>query len=143
MNSIPPVTQWRWLPLLIATAAGTVVGWIISGTAAWTAIGAVVGLAVAVMIVVLDIRPLIAAPVGIGAGVGAYVGATVVGALCQPTGCAAFEATAATTTGLGAFVGIGLVVSLVTQSFDEYRDSQRRGTPPPTSSCSVDERPEA
>ena len=65
---------------------------------------------------------------------------TIVGVLCEPAGCIAFEAVAATTTGIGALVGIGLVVALATRSFDEYQESQRRGTPPTISSCGVDDR---
>jgi hypothetical protein len=106
-------------------------------------IGAVMGLGIAVMIVIYEVRPLVAAPVGIGAGIGAYLGGTIVGVLCEPAGCPAFETVAATTTGIGALVGIGLVVALATKSFDEFQESRRLGTPPATSSCSVDERPDA
>lgn len=143
MTTIPPISQWRWIPLVSATGLGAVVGWLIAGTGVWAMIAAVVGLSVASMIVLLEVRPLVAAPVGIGAGIGAYIGATVVGALCEPTGCPAFAATASATTGLGTLVGVGLVVSLVAQSFDEYRVSRSRGTPPSTSSCSVDDRPDS
>lgn len=130
MTGIPTVTRWRWFPILAATVFGGGVGWLIGRATAWLAIGAVVGLAIAVMIVVLGVRPLVATSVGIGAGIGAYIGATVVAVLCEPAGCPAFETTAAATTGIGALFGVGLVVTLVARSFDEYRESQDRGEPP-------------
>lgn len=135
------ISKLRWFPVVATTALGGALGWAFDRTVAWTSIGAVIGLGIAVMIVWYQVRPLVAAPVGIGAGVGAYLGGTIVAVLCEPSGCPAFEATAATTTGIGALVGIGLVVALATRSFDEYRESQQRGTPPPTSSCRVDEAP--
>ena len=140
MNDTNP--RLRWLPIAGTALVGAVLGWMVDRTLAWATIGAVVGLGVAVMIVWYRVRPLVAAPVGIGAGIGAYLGGKIVAVLCEPAGCPAFEATAATTTGLGALVGIGLVVALATRSFDEYREAQERGAPPPTSSCGVDNSPE-
>ena len=131
----------RWLPVASATALGAAMGWLVDRTLLWTTIGAVVGLGIAVMIVWYQVRPLVAAPVGVGAGLGAYLGGKIVSVLCEPTGCPAFEATAATTTGIGALVGIGVVAALATRSFDEYREAQERGAPPPTSSCAADDRP--
>ncbi len=142
MSSVPAISGRGWATITLATVVGGGVGWLVGRSATWLTIGAVVGLAVATMIVVFGVRPIVAAPVGIGAGVGAYLGATVVGVICEPSGCPAFETTAGITTGIGALVGIALVVSLVSQSFDEYRLSQARGLPPATSSCSVDERPD-
>lgn len=141
MSRVTEVSPLGWLSLAAATIVGAAAGWLVGKNAVWLTIGAVVGLAVAAMIVVLGVRPLVAAPVGIGAGIGAYAGATVVGVICQPSGCPAFETTAAATTGIGALVGVGLVVALVAQSFDEYRESRRQGTPPATSSCDVEDRP--
>jgi hypothetical protein len=142
MNGIPSPAGWRWLPIVAAMVLGGAMGWLVGTTSTWLAIGAVIGLAVAGMIVVLGVRAIVAAPVGIGAGVGAYLGATVVGVICEPSGCPAFETAAGVTTGIGALVGIALVVALVSRSFDEYRESQRRVTPPATSSCNVEDRPE-
>jgi len=126
-----------------ATLVGSVAGWAVDRSAAWATIGAVVALGIAAMILILGVRPLVAAPVGVGAGIGAYLGGTIVGVLCEPAGCPGFEAVAATTTGIGALVGIGLVVALATRSFDEYREAIERGARPPTSSCGVDEKPES
>ncbi|MDJ0664500.1 MAG: hypothetical protein QNJ75_08055 [Acidimicrobiia bacterium] len=131
----------QWLPIAGSTALGGVIGWMVDRTVVWTTIGAIVGLAIAVMIVWFQVRPLVAAPVGVGAGVGAYLGGKIVSVLCEPAGCPAFEATAATTTGIGALVGIGLVVALATRSFEEYREAQERGAPPPTSSCAAGDDP--
>ena len=130
---------------ILATAAaatgGGIGAFLVDGTATWALIGAIVAAGIAVMIIWFGVRPLVAAPVGIGAGIGAYLGGTIVGVLCEPAGCAAFEATAAVTTGIGALVGIGLVVALASRSFEEYRESQSRGSYPATSSSSVDEPP--
>ena len=127
-----------WRPVAIAAVIGGGVGWLIGSSVAWAVIGVVVALGVVVMVVEFDVRPMVAVPVGAGAGLGAYLGGTIVGVLCEPQGCPGFEATAAFTTGVGALVGIGLVVALATRSYDEYREAQERGTPPPTSSCSTD-----
>lgn len=127
----------------IAAVAGGFGGFLVDRTVTWGLIGAIVAAGIAVMVIWFRVRPLVAAPVGIGAGIGAYLGGTIVGVLCEPAGCAAFEATAAITTGLGALVGIGLVVALASRSFDEYRESQRRGAPPATSSCGVEDRPDS
>ena len=141
MTTMSQPTRWGWLALAGGPLLGAGAGRLVGSTATWLVVGAVIGLAVAVMIVVLEMRILVALPVGAGTGVGAYLGATVVGAVCQPAGCPAFETAAAVTTGIGALVGVGLVVALVARSFDEYRDSQRRGAPPATSSCNADDGP--
>jgi hypothetical protein len=139
-TTLPPTTK----VIIVASAiGGGVVGWLIGRSLVWATIGAVVGLGVAVMTQVYQVRPLVAAPVGIGAGIGAYLGGTIVEVICEPKGCPAFETVAATTTGVGALVGIGLVVALATRSFDEYREAVARGTQPPTSSCSTSDGPES
>jgi hypothetical protein len=129
------------LPIVGSTVVGGIAGWLVGRSLIWSTIGAVVGLGIAVMILVYRVRPLVAAPVGIGAGIGAYLGGTIVGVLCEPAGCPAFEAAAATTTGIGALVGIGLVVALATRSFDEYQQAIARGAAPPTTSCSTADQP--
>lgn len=141
MNQQHNLNETRWLPILTAGIIGAALGWLVESTVAWITIGAVVGLGVAAMIVVFGVRPLVAAPVGIGAGIGAYLGGTIVGVLCEPAGCPAFEATATFATGIGALVGIGLVVALATRSFEEYQEAMERGAAPPASSCGVEDRP--
>ena len=141
MNQQPNLSETRWLPLLAAGIIGAALGWLVESTVAWITIGAVVGFGIAAMIVVFGVRPLVAAPVGVGAGIGAYLGGTIVGVLCEPAGCPGFEAAAASATGIGALVGIGLVVALATRSFDEYQEAKDVGAAPPTSSCGVEERP--
>lgn len=142
MNQQSNFDAVRWLPIVTAGIIGGALGWLVESTIAWVTIGAVVGLGTAAMIVVFGVRPLVAAPVGIGAGIGAYLGGTIVGVLCEPAGCPAFEAAAASATGIGALVGIGLVVALATRSFDEYQEAMQRGAAPPTSSCSVEDPPD-
>lgn len=136
-----PATIYSALPIVGSTVVGGIAGWLVGRSLIWSTIGAVVGLGIAVMILVYRVRPLVAAPVGIGAGIGAYLGGTIVGVLCEPAGCPAFEAAAATTTGIGALVGIGLVVALATRSFDEYQQAIARGAAPPTTSCSTADQP--
>ncbi len=136
-NATVPLS--RQLRIAASLAGGGIAGWLIGQSLTWGTVGAVVGLGVAIMILVYRIRPIVAAPVGIGAGIGAYLGGTIVGVLCEPRGCPAFETVAATTTGIGALVGIGLVVALATRSFDEYQEAVGRGAKPPTTSCSTTE----
>ena len=131
----------RTLYVALAAAIGAGFGWLIGSSPAWTTVGTIMGIGTALMILVYRVRPFVAIPVSIGAGIGAYVGGTIVGVLCEPQGCAAFEATAATVTGVGALVGIGLVVALATRSFDEYRDAIEEGRQPPTTGCNTGDRP--
>lgn len=131
-------------PVFVAAAAlGGFAGWLTGQSLGWGVVGAVIGLGVAVLIVVFGIRPIVAVPVGFGAGIGAYLGGTIVGVLCEPKGCPAFQATAATATGLGTLVGIGMVVALATRSFDEYREATDRGANPPTTGCSTGDEPDS
>jgi hypothetical protein len=107
-----------------ATAIGALLGTFI-GTV-WAIVGGLAGLATALLVSVYRVRPVVAIPVAVAAGIGAYVGSTIIGVLCEPEGCPAFEAFGAFTTGVGALVGVGLVVALATRSFDEYRESAAR-----------------
>ncbi len=129
-------------PLFVGSAAlGGFAAWIIGQTMTWAMVGTVIGLGIAILVLVFGVRPIVAIPVGIGAGIGAYLGGTIVGVLCEPKGCPAFEATAATATGLGTLVGICMVVALATRSFDEYREAIDRGAEPPTTGCSTPDQP--
>ena len=129
--------------IMTSAIGGGIVGGLIGRSLVWAIIGAVVGLGVAVMTLVYQVRPLVAAPVGIGAGIGAYLGGTIVEVICEPKGCPAFETVAATTTGIGALVGIGLVVALATRSFDEYREAVARGAQGPAHSSGGPDGPES
>lgn len=122
-----------------AAAIGAVLGALMGPV--WAIVGGLTGLATALLISVYRIRAVVAVPVAIGAGIGGYVGGTIIGVLCEPEGCPAFEAFGAVTTGIGALVGVGLVVALATRSFDEYRESVARRTisePPPGESRDSD-----
>jgi hypothetical protein len=50
------------------------------------------------------------------------IGRSIAAALCRPGTCLGVEIVAAVLTGIGAFVGVGLIVALATRSFDEYRE---------------------
>lgn len=139
----PSASSNKIVVIAASAIGGGIVGWLIGNSLVWATIGAVVGLGVAVMTLVYGIRPLVAAPVGIGAGIGAYLGGTIVEVICEPKGCPTFEAVAATTTGIGALVGIGLVVALATRSFDEYQEAVAQGVEPPTTRCSSPDNPES
>ena len=110
-----------------ATLIGALIGWALGGTAVWALVGGVSGGSAGVMIAYLRVRPVVGVSVAVGAGVGSFIGATIVRVLCEPEGCPAFEAGAGLATGIGALVGIGLVVALATRSFDEHRE-QSKGT---------------
>lgn len=118
--------------IVAATVFGVLVGALVGNV--WAIVGGLTGLATALLISVYRVRPVVAIPVAVGAGIGAYVGGTIIGVLCEPEGCAAFQAFGAVITGVGALVGVGLVAALATRSFDEYRESATRrtgDTPPP------------
>lgn len=132
------MTGARTVYIATLVTAGAGVGWLIGRSTVWIAVGAIMGLGAALLVVVFQVRPVVAVPVTLGAGIGAYVGGAIVHVLCDPTGCPAFEATAATLTGIGALVGIGMVVALATRSFDEYRDAVASGRKPPRTGCDTD-----
>lgn len=102
--------------------------WLYSSTGIAVAIGAILGVTVAVIAAWLRVRPLASLAVTAGSAVGALVGQRIVRVLCLPSECPGLEAVAAILTGIGALVGIGLVVALVIRSFDEYRTAS---APPP------------
>jgi hypothetical protein len=120
----------------VASVVGAGVGWLIGNTAEWSIIAAVTAAGTTTMIHVVGVRAMVAIPVAAGAGVGAFIGGTIVGVLCEPEGCPMFAAGAAIITGIGALVGVGLVVALATRSFDEHREAVERGRKPPTTGCS-------
>lgn len=124
MTATPANTAFA--TIVVAGLIGAAAGWLVEQTAAWMLVGAVTGSGTAGMIALAGVRPVVAVPVGVGAGVGAYLGGTIVGVLCEPAGCPAFQAATSILTGVGALVGIGLVVALATRSFDEYHEGIAR-----------------
>jgi hypothetical protein len=134
--SEPRAPLRRSLPTAAAAAlVGAGFGVLIGRSPVWGTVGAIIALGTALLVAVFRVRRLVAIAVATGAGVGAFLGGTIVSVLCEPRGCPLFSATAATLTGLGALVGIGLVVALVTRSFDEYREAVARDLPPPRTGC--------
>ncbi len=136
MNSKDPLPTIALLGA--ATIGGTLLGAAIG--VVWAIVGGLGGLATALLILVYRVRPVVAVPVAISTAIGAYVGGTIIGVLCEPEGCPAFQAFGAFATGLGALVGVGLVVALATRSFDEFREAAAQQSsdekPPDTGTAS-------
>jgi MFS family permease len=118
---------------LIAGGAGAIVGvpWAVAGAISGAVVGYLTGRA--------GMRPFVAIAVAAGTLGGALVGRGVVRALCLPGSCTELEVVGAIFTGVGALIGVGLVVALVTRSFDEYHDAVAANRPPPTPGCEADE----
>lgn len=110
------------MAVTLLIVAGWLVGDVIGGAVARWTLAAGGGLA-AIAVAAAKVRWLVAVPVISAAFIGALLGRGVVRALCLPAGCPLTEAVAAVLTGLGALVGVGLVVSLATRSFEEYRQA--------------------
>lgn len=75
----------------------------------------------------------------VGTIVGAFIGRNIVRVLCLPGSCPSLEIVAAVLGAVGAFVGVGLVVALVTRSFDEYYEAIEARRPPPEPGCETDD----
>lgn len=118
---------------------GAATGWFVGGGTPGAVIGLAVGLILGAAADRLEIRPVVALAVVVGTVAGAFIGRNVVRALCLPGTCAGLETGAAILTGIGAFIGIGLVVALVTRSFDEYNEAAAANRPPPRTGCGPDE----
>ncbi len=119
----------------LAAGAGTILG------LPWAIAGAIVGVAAGMGAAAGGIRPFVAVAVGAGTLGGILVGRGVVKALCLPGSCVELEVAGALITGLGALVGVGLVVALVTRSFDEYHEALAANRPPPEPDHETDENP--
>ena len=109
------------LGIVALTAAG-IAGGLLIGTVGAVALG-LIGAIVGVVVTRAGVRWLVAIPVVVGTVAGAVLGWAVTHAFCRPDGCPVGESVAATLTGVGSFIGVGLVVALATRSFDEYRES--------------------
>jgi hypothetical protein len=103
------------------TVGGAAGGMIIGPLAA--VILGVTGAAVAGIVIRAGIRWAVALPVIVGTAAGALLGWAIAHAFCRPDDCPLVETVAAIVTGIGSFVGVGLVVALAVRSFDEYRQA--------------------
>ena len=104
-------------------AAGTGTGAVVGDTTG-AIIGGGLGGLIGVAVARFKVRIAVAVPVVIGAMAGGLLGKSIVHTLCLPETCRAAETTAAVLTSAGSLVGVGLVVALVTKSFDEFREDR-------------------
>lgn len=112
----------RWLSVAASVAAGLVPGWLFAGINGALA-GGLAGLIIGVIADRFQVRTVVAASVTAGAVIGAFIGSRVVAVLCLPDRCVGLEVLGGLLTGIGAFLGVGLIVALATRSFDEYRET--------------------
>jgi hypothetical protein len=127
------------LPAALSAAVGAAAGLLMLERSWGAAGGAAIGLLVAAAVWLTGIRWIVAGPVVLGGAAGGFLGAGIVHTLCRPDGCGGLEAVAATLTGVGAMVGIGLVMALALRSFEEYRRAIEEERPPPTVGCETGE----
>lgn len=71
-------------------------------------------------------NPWVVVPTAIAAIGGAVVGFFVTEASCEPTSCTVTASLVATISGLGAAIGVGVVVVLALKSLSEWRDHADR-----------------
>lgn len=112
-------------------------GWLLGDTVG-LAIGALIGLLFGVAALAAGMRPVVGVSLVAGGTGGAVIGQGIAAALCRPGSCTGVEAAAAVVTAIGALIGVGLVVALVTRSFDEYREAVAANRPGPTPGCETD-----
>lgn len=117
------MTTARTIPALLAAIVGGVFGgWIVHPSAGGVILGLVLGMAAAAAMARFDVRPMVALPVLTGTLAGGFIGRMIVRLLCLPTSCDGLEIVGAVITGVGALFGVGLVVVLVTRSFEEHQE---------------------
>lgn len=107
----------------ICIVAGLVPGWILAGVNGG-ALGLAIGAAIGIVAARFQVRTVVAASVTAGAVTGAFIGSSVVEVLCRPDRCVGLEVLAAILTGVGAFIGVGVIAALATRSFDEYQEGR-------------------
>jgi hypothetical protein len=117
---------------LIALTTGGIAGGLLIGPLAAVVLG-IAGAVIAVVVARTGVRWAVAIPVIVGTAAGSLLGWAIAHAFCRPDGCPAVETTAAVVTGLGAFIGVGLVVALAVRSFDEHRQAGPGGPDRPPS----------
>jgi hypothetical protein len=113
----------RVVALGACLAAGAFPGWLLGGTGG-TILGVVVGGVIGVLAAHFQVRVAVAAAVTAGAVIGALIGSNVVEVICRPGSCVGLEMATAVLTGVGAFVGVGIIAALATRSFEEYREGR-------------------
>lgn len=124
----------RPLSYTLALVAGLVPGLLMAGPLGG-GVGAVVGLMLGIAADRLGVRPGVGVAVIAGTVTGAFIGSSIARVLCLPATCRGVEAAAWLLTGVGAFVGVGMIAALTTRSFDEHRAAVDREQPPPTTGC--------
>jgi hypothetical protein len=113
----------RILTIGLCLAAGALPGWLLDGSGG-AVLGVIVGAAVGLVAARFQVRTPVAAAVTTGAVVGALIGSSVVEVICRPDTCVGLEITTAVLTGIGAFIGVGIIAALATRSFEEYREGK-------------------
>ena len=115
---------------------------LVAGGGGWLlgeAIGLIVGLLAGILLgmgaLAAGMRPLVGVSLVAAATGGAIIGQGIAAALCSPGSCSGVATAAAVVTAIGALIGVGLVVALVTRSFDEYREAVEANRPPPGPGC--------
>lgn len=116
----------RVLALFSCVAAGALPGWLLGGSGG-AILGVVVGGTVGALAARFEVRIAVAAAVTGGAVIGALIGGKIVEVICRPGTCVGLEITTAILTGVGAFVGVGIIAALATRSFEEYREGRDGG----------------
>lgn len=115
-------------------------GWALGGGWFGLVTGFVIGAALGAVAAMAGVRTGVAVAVVVGTVVGAFIGRNIVRVLCLPGACPTLEIVAAVLSGVGAFLGVGLIVALVTRSFDEYHEAVEGQRPPPEPGCEGEER---
>ncbi len=105
--------------------AGLVPGWLLAGPAGGL-VGGLIGAVIGILADRFAVRTAIAVSVTAGAVTGAFIGSSIVAVICRPETCLGLEVLAAILTGIGAFIGVGIIVALAARSFDEYRESSNK-----------------
>jgi hypothetical protein len=123
-----------WVTILGAVGAGVVPGLLLAGPIGG-AIGATIGAAMGVVAERADVRTVVALAVIAGTATGVFIGASIASVLCAPASCLGIEIIAGVVTGIGAFIGVGMIAALTTRSFDEYHAAIAARRPPPTTGC--------
>ena len=110
-------------------ALGWLAGILFAPGRGWSLIGLAIGLAVGWLMARAGVRRAVGPAIAAGGIVGAWIGREIVRALCLPGSCPRVEAAGATLAGIGALLGIGLVVALVVRSFEEFAAGRRPDGP--------------